>query len=68
VYSGVKYNRAFEDSDLVTWGQNSDQQVLLLLDLPLSAALDTVLLPYTLFASPRKHSARGPGCEAVEQD
>jgi len=66
VYSGVKYNRAFEESDLVTWQENSDQELLLLVDLPLSAVMDTVLLPYTLFAKPGKHTDHGPGCEAVE--
>jgi uncharacterized protein YceK len=68
VYSGVKYNRAFEESDVVTWRKTPDQQVILLVDLPLSAALDTILLPFTWFVGSREHSADGPGCEAVEQE
>ena len=65
VYSGVKYNRAYEETDNLTWRRDPDQELLLLLDLPFSAALDTVLLPYTAFAQPRKRPAGGAGCEAV---
>lgn len=67
VYSGVKYNRGFEDSDLVTWKEQPLQELYLLVDLPFSAVLDTVLLPYTYFATPRGPAAPGPGCKAVEK-
>lgn len=67
VYSGVKYNRAYEDSSNVTWQRDPDQELLLLLDLPLSAAMDTILLPYTAFAKPHKHPAGGSGCKAVTE-
>jgi len=65
VYSGVKYNRAFEESDNVNWRRDPDQELFLLVDLPLSALLDTVCLPYTLFAGPCKHTVDSEGCAGV---
>jgi len=68
VYSGVKYNRGYEEAGVVPWSEQPLQQVFLLVDLPFSAVLDTVLLPYTAFAKPRHRSAPGPGCQAVEHE
>lgn len=64
-YSGIAYNRGVARSDLVSWQESPAQELFLLVDLPFSAVLDTIMLPYTAFASPSHHPAAGPGCKAV---
>lgn len=67
-YSGLAYNRGVARSDLVSWRETPAQELLLLVDLPFSAVLDTVLLPYTAFAGPHRHPAAGPGCAAKDAE
>lgn len=58
VYSGVRYF-----SGHVSW-LPMDGKIFFLLDLPLSAATDTVLLPITIFVEPeRPPNGFAPGCE-----
>ena len=58
VYSGVRYFR-----DHVSW-LPVDGKIFFLLDLPLSAAMDTVLLPIAIFVEPeRPPSGFARGCE-----
>jgi uncharacterized protein YceK len=58
VYSGVRY---FQDH--VSW-LPFDGKVVFLMDLPVSAAMDTILLPITIFLEPER-PPRGfsHGCE-----
>lgn len=62
VYSGVRY---FQDH--VSW-LPLDAKIVFLIDLPVSAAMDTVLLPITIFMEP-KRPPRGfaHGCEWAEK-
>jgi uncharacterized protein YceK len=57
VYSGVRY---FEDH---VGGLPIDGRIFFILDLPVSAAMDTVLLPATVFMSPKRpRHGFAPGC------
>ena len=57
VYSGVRY---FEDH---VGELPLDGRIFFVLDLPLSAAMDTVLLPATVFMKPKRPShGFAPGC------
>jgi uncharacterized protein YceK len=57
VYSGVRY---FEDH---VGEQPIDGRIFFVLDLPVSAAVDTALLPATVFMKPKRPSGGFlPGC------
>ncbi len=58
VYSGVRYFR-----DHVIW-LPMDGKIVFLLDLPASAAVDTVLLPIAIFVEPKRpRNGFVHGCE-----
>lgn len=60
VYSGVRYFQ----SD-VSW-LPFDEKIASLLDLPVSAAMDTALLPVTVFMKPKRPSRNSThGCGSV---
>ena len=61
VYSGVRFYSSQRDS--LPW----DGKVFFTLDLPFSAIADTLLLPASAFASPKRPpSGWIPGCRWVE--